>query len=99
MELNIKIAKMEENLKNIAEKIDDHCVNQKIVDAKVERRFEETQTQMNVHFDNLETKIDKFGEKAEFKFAAKWIEKPVFAIIGMLALAALYFIFEKTGLK
>jgi len=90
---------MEENLKNIEEKLDEHCINQKTVEAKIERRFEETQTQMNIHFDSVEKKLDGFWERADTRYAAYWIEKPVYAIVGALALAALYFIFEKTGLK
>ncbi len=43
-------------------------------------------------------KMDKFIEGCEKKFATKLIEKIVYIIVGIFALAALYFIFNEVGL-
>lgn len=43
-------------------------------------------------------KMDKFIDGCEKKFATKLTEKIVYIIVGIFALAALYFIFNEVGL-
>ena len=89
MELNIKIAKMEENLHNIEDKLDSHCQDQKISDSKIEKRFEESQSQMNDRFDYIQTMIKEFIAASDNKFAPIWVKDAIVWVIRIVVSAVI----------